>query len=89
MLSGRPVWPYLTGLLLLAAIAVAGVLLLSGDDSRNAATDAQTVRFQKPTDRGPDPFTRPADVRGDKRVEVGSGPFGEGRVRTSCAIGSC
>jgi hypothetical protein len=37
---------------------------------------AQTVRFQDPTERGPDPFTRPTDVSGHDVVHVGSGPFG-------------
>jgi hypothetical protein len=34
------------------------------------------VRFQSPTEAGPDPFTPPADVHGPRRVNVGSGPFG-------------
>ena len=58
-------------------IAVAAaVLVIGGDDADKAAGDAQTVRFEKPTERGEDPFTRPADVRGGDRVDVGSGPFG-------------
>jgi hypothetical protein len=69
----RPVWLIVVGVaVLVAAIAVGGVLLLSGGDE----AEAQTVRFQKPTDRGPDPFTRPTDVRGKKSVAVGKGPFG-------------
>ncbi len=52
------------------------MLLTGGDDDSEPAAGAQTVRFQKPTDEGPDPFTKPADVRGDDRVDVGSGPFG-------------
>lgn len=73
----RTVWPLLTGIALLAvAIAAAVVLLTGGEDGAETAADAQTVRFQRPTDDGPDPFTRPADVRGDGRVQVGSGPFG-------------
>ena len=62
---------------MLAVLSAAGVALLGcGDDDSDSAADAQTVRFQKPTEKGPDPFTRPADVRGDDRVDVGSGPFG-------------
>jgi hypothetical protein len=57
---------------LAAGLAVAVVLLVSGGDEALA----QTVHFQKATERGPDPFTPPADVRGPKRVAVGQGPFG-------------
>lgn len=77
MRSRRPLWPFITIGALMAVIAVAAVVLLTGgDDSEPASVDAQTVRFQKPTDKGPDPFTKPADVRGGDRVNVGSGPFG-------------
>ncbi len=79
MRSSRPLWPFITGFALLAVIAVAAVVLLTGggdDDAEPAAADAQTVRFEEPTDEGEDPFTKPADVRGKKRVKVGSGPFG-------------
>jgi hypothetical protein len=58
---------------LAAGGAVAAVLIVGGD--KNEA-QAQTVRFQSPTAPGPDPFTKPADVKGKKKVEVGSGPFG-------------
>lgn len=54
-----------------AAIAVVVVLVSGGEEA-----SAQTVRFQRPTDDGPDPFTRAVDVRGGDRVDVGSGPFG-------------
>src|SRR3954462_8851340 len=57
---------------LAAGVAVVVVLLVSGGDE----AQAQTVHFQKATDRGPDPFTPPADVRGPKRVALGKGPFG-------------
>ena len=66
-------WPVIAAVLLLGASALAAC---GGDDSEPAAADAQTVTFQKPTDKGPDPFTKPADVRGEDRVDVGSGPFG-------------
>jgi len=46
------------------------------DDSEPAADKGQTVTFQKATSKGPDPFTKPADVRGRDKVDVGSGPFG-------------
>lgn len=58
--------------LLLAGAATAVVLLIGGEDEASA----QTVRFQDPTDTGPDPFTKPADRHGGDRVRVGSGPFG-------------
>lgn len=77
MRSRKPRWPLITIGALMAVIAVAAVVLLTGDeDPERAVTDTQTVSFQKPTDDGPDPFTRPADVRGGDRVDVGSGPFG-------------
>ena len=47
-------------------------MLVGGEDE----AAGQTVGFQTPTEPGPDPFTKPADVRGKKKVEVGSGPFG-------------
>lgn len=57
---------------LVAGAAAAIVLVIGGDDEASA----QTVRFQDPTERGPDPFTQPTDRRGGDRVRVGSGPFG-------------
>jgi hypothetical protein len=75
--SGRPIWPFITLGALVAVIAVVAVVLLTGgDDADKAASDAQTVSFEKPTDPGEDPFTKPADVRGGDKVDVGSGPFG-------------
>lgn len=72
--GGSRRWIILAVIAVIAATgAVAAVLVIGGD--KNEA-QAQTVRFQSPTSRGPDPFTRPADVRGKKKVEVGSGPFG-------------
>ena len=63
---------------LVAVLALlASVLAACGDDDAEPAADkGQIVRFQKPTDDGPDPFTKPADVRGEDMVDVGSGPFG-------------
>jgi hypothetical protein len=60
------------GALLLAGVIAVGIVLLTGDDE----AEGQTVRFQSPTEAGPDPFTPPADRRGNDRVRVGSGPFG-------------
>ena len=71
--------------IVLAAVAV--VVVIAGGGDSNDATSAdeanlQTVSFQQPEDPGPDPFTKPADVQGDKEVELpasGSGgqqPFG-------------
>lgn len=58
--------------LLLAGVIAVGVVLLTGDDEAKG----DTVRFQPPTDPGPDPWTKPADVKGTDSVRVGSGPFG-------------
>ena len=74
--SSRPTWPYITAAALLALAVVGVILLLRGGDDADSVADAQRVTFQKPTDDGPDPFTRATDVRGSDRVEVGSGPFG-------------
>jgi hypothetical protein len=71
--------------IVLAAVAL--VVVIAGGGDSNDATSAdeanlQTVSFQQPEDPGPDPFTKPADVKGDKEVELpasGSGsqqPFG-------------
>ncbi len=71
-----------TGFLLVVA---ATILVAAGcGSSSNSSTHVgklQTIRFQKPTDNGPSPFTQPADVSGPKTVsyqpsQTGSGPFG-------------
>lgn len=71
----RPTWPFLVlAGVIAAAIAVALVLALGGEDS-----EAQTVTFQPPTEAGRDPFTRPADRRGRRTVRLpasAQGPFG-------------
>ena len=69
--SRRAAWLAVLVVLLLLIAGGVAFLTLGGEDEAKA----QTVRFQAPTDTGPDPFTAPADVRG-RRVEVGSGPFG-------------
>jgi hypothetical protein len=58
--------------LILVAAGVGLFLALSGEDQASA----QTVTFEKPTESGADPFTKPADVRRKAKVDVGSGPFG-------------
>jgi hypothetical protein len=78
-------WPgvgrWLMGLL--AVLAVASVAAGCGSDSKKGASTAakapatQTIRFQKPEDPGPMPFTDPADVSGSKTVSLkGSGSDG-------------
>jgi hypothetical protein len=59
-------------------VAISGSALLAGcgGDGGPGATEGQTIRFQKATATGPDPFVKRADVRGPRRVDVGSGPFG-------------
>jgi hypothetical protein len=65
---------------------VVAVAVVSGGcgsgDKKDDDANLQTVSFQKPEDPGPDPFTPPADVEGNREVDLpasGSGgeqPFG-------------
>lgn len=64
---------------LLLVLALSFVAACGSDDSGGdkEKEKGQVVRFQKPTEPGPDPFTpKPADVQGEDRVQVGSGPYG-------------
>jgi hypothetical protein len=70
--SRRAAWLAALVVLLLAIAGGVAFLALGGEEEAKA----QTIRFQAPTDDGPAPFTKPAERRGPKRVEVGSGPFG-------------
>ena len=70
--SRRAAWLAVLVVLLLLVAGGVAFLTLGGEDEAKA----QTVRFQAPTDNGPDPFTAPAERRGAKVVKVGSGPFG-------------
>jgi hypothetical protein len=70
--SNRAAWLAALVVLLLAIAGGVAFLTLGGEGEAKA----QTVRFQAPTESGPDPFTKPAERRGTKRVKVGSGPFG-------------
>jgi hypothetical protein len=69
----------LAAALLLAAVAVV-VVVAGGGDSDDSATGGeaalQTVSFQEPEDPGPDPFTKPADVEGDREVDLPAGGSG-------------
>jgi hypothetical protein len=56
-------------------LAIGGGMAVVGCGGEEEAK-AQTVRFEAPTDAGPDPFTAPADRRGSTKVDVGEGPFG-------------
>lgn len=65
--------------LLVAAGAVVGGC--GGADGKGeAGAKAQTISFQKPEDAGPDPFTKPADVGGSRKVRLSDSgsqqPFG-------------
>ena len=80
-MPGGP-WPWTIGAALLLIIAATAlVVVLSGGEEE---AKAQTVRFQKAIDVGPDPFVdKPADRKGTKKVKitpsstaVGAGPFG-------------
>jgi hypothetical protein len=53
------------GLLLIAGIATAAVLLLGGDEA-----SGQTIEFQQPDEAGADPFTPAADVTGETTVKT-------------------
>src|SRR5688500_1058800 len=67
-------WPlFVIAALVLLLIAGGAVVALGGGEEE---AEAQTVRFQQPTDPGPAPFTKRTDVRGRDKVKVGSGPFG-------------
>jgi uncharacterized protein DUF6777 len=76
--SRRPVWPFITAAVLLLVLVGVAVVLLTGGGDKAKSVDAQTVSFQKPTSSGPDPFTKPADVEGDRQVDVSSGNGGSG-----------
>jgi cell division septation protein DedD len=67
----RTAWIAAALLVVLSALAWSGC---GADGSEEAK--GQTVEFQKPTQTGKKPFTKPADVQGTKTVQVGSGPFG-------------
>ena len=72
--GGRNPWPlFAVAALVLLLIGVGAVVALGGGEDE---AEAQTVRFQEPTDPGPAPFTKPTDRKGEDRVRVGSGPFG-------------
>jgi uncharacterized membrane protein YgcG len=47
-------------------------------DKAPAASNTQTVRFQKPEDPGPEPFTEPTDVSGSRTVSLQSSSSGGG-----------
>lgn len=71
MAANRKIWIGV-GVAALVAAILAVVLIAGGSDEASA----QTVTFQKPTDAGPDPFTKPSDIHGEDTVDVGSGPYG-------------
>ena len=55
--SQRAAWLAALVVVLLAVAGGVAFLALGGEEEAKA----QTVRFQAPTDNGPDPFTAPAD----------------------------
>jgi Domain of unknown function (DUF6777) len=69
--KARTAWIAAALLAILVGVGVAGC---GADGSEEAK--GQTVTFQKPTQPGKKPFTKPADVMGTATVQVGSGPFG-------------
>ena len=70
--SRRAAWLAALVVLLLAVAGGVAFLTLGGEEE----AQAQTIRFQDPSEDGPDPFTEPAERKGPKLVKVGSGPFG-------------
>ncbi len=74
MRAYRRLWPVIAAALLIGASGLSACG--GGDDDGDSGDKGQTVTFQKPKDKGPDPFTGPADVSGSERVDVGSGPYG-------------
>jgi hypothetical protein len=74
-------WQGVTGTLVMA-LALASLAAGCGSGggksaSKTAAAGAQTIRFQKPEDPGPQPFTAASDVTGSKTVDLpASGPYG-------------
>jgi hypothetical protein len=61
----------------LLVLALCFVAACGSDDGGDSKPKGQVVRFQKPTEPGPSPFTaRATDVQGPDRVLVGSGPYG-------------
>jgi hypothetical protein len=69
-------WALLVAAMLLALLVGLAAAGCGGGDDKASAEKGQTVRFQKPTESGPDPFTKATDIEGEDRVKVGSGPFG-------------
>jgi len=73
-----------TAVLVLATALALGAAGCGGGGSSSSTEgddDRQVVRFQRPTEPGPDPFTRPADRSGPTTVTVtvertGQGPYG-------------
>jgi hypothetical protein len=72
--------PLSAALVLAVAILAAALVAWGGGEEDAAGKDVQTVSFHEPEDPGADPFTQPADVRGEEAVPVssagGSQPFG-------------
>ena len=73
--GGRNPWP-LFALAALVLLLIAGIAIAALGGGEDEAEAQQTVRFQQPTEPGPDPFTKRTDVSGPDKVKVGSGPFG-------------
>ena len=57
------------------AVVAAGCGSSGSSGGSKHVAKLQTIRFQRPKDPGPQPFTPPADVSGPKTVQA-SGPFG-------------
>lgn len=65
-----PIWLVLTIGVLVVVVVVAIALLMSRGGEDPSEVSAQTVRFEEPTDAGENPFTDPADVRGEEEIPL-------------------
>jgi len=60
----------------LLVLTLCFVAACGSGNGKSSTAKGQVVRFQKPTEPGPNPFSGAADVQGPDKVQVGSGPYG-------------
>jgi uncharacterized protein DUF6777 len=74
----RGVGGYIALVVVAAVLTLLVIFVVRGCTDRAEEAQGQTVRYQSPTDIGPDPFTQPADRKGDAKVPVESSQEGSG-----------